>query len=115
MNTFNCVWAVGRDCLKLPFPETPTRRRASALFDKVALDYSNAMDKFRNQVQMFTIVYGGELFVDGQENPKAVGWLGMNDANWIARASNASADSSDQVCVCVCAVRFHSCVEKLKS
>ncbi len=121
-NAAMCVWNVGRDCYKMPFPDQPSRRRdvalagptsdasgvaphhrtrRSAVFDARALQVHAALRRYTNQLNAFTSVWAGDLIVfnstGASVNPAALEWLNLNDSAWVASAANASSDSSPAV------------------
>ncbi|EDQ89805.1 uncharacterized protein MONBRDRAFT_24936 [Monosiga brevicollis MX1] len=96
-----CLWTVGRDCLGLPLPATPSRRRrATSPLVQARMEQTVALSEaYRNQLSIFALIYSGPLYfttADGLTlNEDANKWLSLNDKEWQTRVGAFWADTSD--------------------
>ena len=97
VNTLFCVNGIYDSC-KSKFARR--KRRTLSYIYQTGMEFVDAANAFENQLNSFTIVYGGEIITalaDGSRvrNPDAIAWLGLKDPNWNSRFVSATLNSSE--------------------
>ena len=97
INTLFCAYGISQSCKNKLFRR---KRRTLSYIYQTGIEFVDAANAFENQLNSFTIVYGGEIITalpDGSRvrNPDAIAWLGLKDADWTNRFVLATLNSSD--------------------